>query len=166
MLTSKAGHVNQSLWQWSCRCNNGKYLWTAVPHVLEHRRMSLKGPASLRAALPCFSENKRPLNRNSLNNSGGTCATDIYLPVPLTSAEPSLNVMRRQPRCHFPIFFEGRNARVRAVKILQISTLGLDTVQFCRSLAWTLPIWGLTDRCIHLRPQFLPSGFAHFFIPS
>ena len=32
---SKAGHVNQSLWQWTYswqyRYNNGKDLWTAVP---------------------------------------------------------------------------------------------------------------------------------------
>ena len=39
---SKAGHVNQSLWQWTYswqyRYNNGKYLWTAVPHVLKHIR--------------------------------------------------------------------------------------------------------------------------------
>ena len=39
---SKAGHVNQSLWQWTYswqyRYNNGKDLWTAVPHVLKHIR--------------------------------------------------------------------------------------------------------------------------------
>ena len=39
---SKAGHVNQSLWQWTYswqyRYNNGKDLWAAVPHVLKHIR--------------------------------------------------------------------------------------------------------------------------------
>ena len=39
---SKAGHVNQSLWQWTYswqyRYNNGKDLWTAAPHVLKHIR--------------------------------------------------------------------------------------------------------------------------------
>ena len=39
---SKQGHVNQSLWQWTYswqyRYNNGKDLWTAVPHVLQHIR--------------------------------------------------------------------------------------------------------------------------------
>ena len=34
--------VNQSLWQWTYswqyRYNNGKDLWTAVPHVLKHIR--------------------------------------------------------------------------------------------------------------------------------
>ena len=37
---SKAGHVNQNLWQytysWQYRYNKGKDLWTAVSDVLKH----------------------------------------------------------------------------------------------------------------------------------
>ena len=39
---SKAGHVNQSLWQytytWQYRCNKGKDLWAALPGVFKHIR--------------------------------------------------------------------------------------------------------------------------------
>ena len=56
-------HVNQSLWQltysWQYRYNNGKDLWTAVPHVLKHSwkgwvKKIEKEPASIRATLPCL----------------------------------------------------------------------------------------------------------------
>ena len=38
---SKAGHVNQSLWQytsWQYKYNKGKDLWAAMPGVLKHIR--------------------------------------------------------------------------------------------------------------------------------